>query len=140
MGGLAAKAADVDFSGKTIEFWVPYKEGGGSDVWARSVAPLLSKHLPGNPDVVVVNNHQGGGIGGTNEFHRRMEPTGEMIFNASGSNLIAYLLKDSRVQYEYLDFIPFLASPTGAIIYLVRPEKTSNILNRRDSLAASLMR
>lgn len=29
----------VDFSGRTIEWVIPFAEGGGSDVWARFFAP-----------------------------------------------------------------------------------------------------
>ena len=46
-----AAAQDVDFAGQTIEWWIPFSEGGGSDVWARFFAPYLSRHLPGNPNV-----------------------------------------------------------------------------------------
>ena len=107
-----------DFSGETIEFWVPFKEGGGTDVWARAFAPLISEHLPGNPTVVVRNNTQGGGIGGTNEFHRRMEPDGSMIFGTSGSIQVPFLLKDPRVRYDYADFEPVIATPAGGVVYV----------------------
>src|SRR3546814_16373008 len=73
---LSAKAAD--FSGETIEWWIPFREGGGSDTWARALAPALGRFLPGEPPVIVVNNAQSGAIGGTNEFFSRMEPTGRM--------------------------------------------------------------
>ena len=115
---LGAAAQDVSFEGQQIEFWVPFSEGGGTDVWARSLAPFLSEHLPGNPDLVVVNNTQGGGIGGTNEFHRRMEPDGTMILGTSGSIQIPFLLRDPRVRYDYADFVPVFASPAGGVVYV----------------------
>src|SRR3546814_18829521 len=74
----------ADFSGETIEWWIPFREGGGSDTWARALAPALGRFLPGEPTVIVVNNAQSGAIGGTNEFFSRMEPTGRMIFGTSG--------------------------------------------------------
>ena len=45
--------SDVDMSGKTIEWTIPFSETGGSAKWANFFAPLLSEALPGNPSVVV---------------------------------------------------------------------------------------
>ena len=47
--------AGVDFSNKNIDWIIPFKEGGGSDKWARFYAPLLSEALPGQPSVTVKN-------------------------------------------------------------------------------------
>lgn len=115
---LGATAQDVSFEGETVEFWVPFSEGGGTDVWARSLAPHLAEKLPGKPDVQVVNNTQGGGIGGTNEFYRRMEPGGSMFLGTSGSIQIPFLLGDPRVRYDYEDFVPVFASPAGGVVYV----------------------
>jgi N-formylglutamate deformylase len=41
---------NVDFSGQTIEWVIPFGEGGGIDVWARFFAPYLSRHLPGHAE------------------------------------------------------------------------------------------
>ena len=46
--GLPAHAQKVSFAGKTVEWVVPFGTGGGTDVWARFLAPYLSKYLPGN--------------------------------------------------------------------------------------------
>ena len=48
-----AAFSQVDFSNQTIEWIVPFREGGGADIWARFNAPYLAKHLPGNPEVVI---------------------------------------------------------------------------------------
>src|SRR5690554_2288750 len=105
---LAAPAAaqDVDFSGRTVEWWIPFSEGGGSDVWARFFAPYLSKHLPGTPNVIVRNVPGGGSITGTNEFVARARPDGLALLGTSGSTQFPYLLGDTRVRYEYADLEP----------------------------------
>ena len=43
--------AELNFSGKTIKWVVPFSPGGGADVLARFYAPLLSQELPGKPNV-----------------------------------------------------------------------------------------
>ncbi|MDD9980299.1 MAG: hypothetical protein OXU81_02900, partial [Gammaproteobacteria bacterium] len=66
---LAPNAAPAaDFKGKRIEWIIPFKEGGGSDTWARFYAPLLSANLPGNPVVAVKNIPGGGSTKGANQF------------------------------------------------------------------------
>ena len=52
MAAMPASAM-ADFSGKTIEWTIPFSETGGSAKWANFFAPLLSEALPGNPNVVV---------------------------------------------------------------------------------------
>lgn len=108
----------VDFSGETIEWVIPFSEGGGSDVWARFYAPYLGKYLPGEPNVVVRNVPGGGSITGANEFAARARPNGLTLLGTSGSTQFPYLLGDPRVRYEYADMIPVLVSPTGGVVYL----------------------
>jgi len=43
------------FAGKTIEWVIPFKEGGGGDTWARFNAPFFQRHIAGNPSIVVNN-------------------------------------------------------------------------------------
>lgn len=56
------------YNGKTINFIVPYKTGGGYDRIARMVSPYLQKYIPGTT-VVVRNVEGGGGLVGTNELY-----------------------------------------------------------------------
>lgn len=121
MGAALAMAApaqaEVSFAGKTIEFLIPFSPGGGSDTWARFNAPLLSKYLPGNPTVVVVNEPGGGSTRGTNMFAARARPDGLTILGTSGSTQFPYLLGDPRVRYEYKDWEIAWAAPTGGVVY-----------------------
>src|SRR5687768_16503996 len=82
---LPGGARAADFSGKTIEFVIPFATAGGSDVWARFFAPYLSESLPGKPTVVVKNVPGGGSITGTNQFVQRAKPDGLSILGTSGS-------------------------------------------------------
>ncbi len=108
----------ADFSGKTIEFVIPFPTAGGSDVWARFMAPFISEALPGRPTVVVKNVPGGGSITGTNQFVQRAKPDGLSILGTSGSTQLPYLLDDPRVRYELKELIPVLVSPTGGVVYV----------------------
>lgn len=116
--GLSASAGAADFSGKTIEFTVPFPTAGGSDVWARFFAPLIAENLPGKPTIVVKNVPGGGSITGTNQFFTRAKPDGLSFIGTSGSTQFPYLLDDPRVRYEYKDLVAFLVSPTGGVVYV----------------------
>lgn len=110
-------AAEVSFEGKTIEWIIPFSPGGGSDTWARFNAPLLSKYLPGEPTVVVVNEPGGGSTKGTNLFAARAKPDGLTILGTSGSTQFPYLLGDPRVRYDYSEWEIAMAAPTGGVVY-----------------------
>lgn len=112
-----AIAQDASFAGKTIEFQIPFSPGGGSDTWARFLAPFMQEHLPGNPSVQVVNEPGGGSTTGANLFAARARPDGLTILGTSGSTQFPYLLGDPRVRYEYADWTVVMATPTGGVVY-----------------------
>lgn len=110
-------AQDVSFEGETIELLIPFSPGGGSDTWARFLAPFMTEHLPGNPSVQVVNEPGGGSTQGANLFTARAQPDGLTVLGTSGSTQFPYLLGDPRVRYEYADWNVVMATPTGGVVY-----------------------
>jgi tripartite-type tricarboxylate transporter receptor subunit TctC len=56
-----AESAEEFYKGKTITLFVGAGVGGSYDLYARLVAPALSRHIPGNPTVVVKLMLGGGG-------------------------------------------------------------------------------
>ena len=65
--------ANVDLSGKTITWVVPFKEGGGTSRFARFIQPFLTKYLPGNPDIQIMHIPGGGAIKGSNYFQKKIK-------------------------------------------------------------------
>ncbi|WP_368415922.1 Bug family tripartite tricarboxylate transporter substrate binding protein [Falsiroseomonas sp.] len=114
----AVRAQGVSFAGQTIEWVVPFPESGGTDVWARFMAPFLSRHMPGRPNVIIRNAPGGGSITGTNDFYQRARPDGLTFIGTSGSTQFPFLLGDRRVRYDYTNMPPVLVSPTGGVVYL----------------------
>ena len=111
-------SADVDMSGKTIEWTIPFSETGGSAKWANFFAPLLSEALPGNPSVVVKFMPGAGSTKGANWFQKQKNGDGTVMFGSSGSTQFPYLLDDPRVRYEYKDWNPVMATGTGGVAYM----------------------
>ena len=123
-------SAQVDLSGKTVEFVIPFSESGGTARWANVMAPFLSQHLPGNPTVVVGYRPGGGSTTGANWFQEQTTDDGTLIFGTSGSTQFPYLLGDPRVRYEYNDWKVLLVSGTGGVAYL--PPETAAKMNGLD--------
>ena len=64
---LAAEASAQDavatfYRGKTITIGVGFTAGGGYDLHARTLARHMSRHIPGNPNIVVKNTPGAAGL------------------------------------------------------------------------------
>ncbi|MDH3287087.1 MAG: tripartite tricarboxylate transporter substrate-binding protein [Betaproteobacteria bacterium] len=110
-------AAGVDFAGKKVTIIVPFKEGGGADVYARLFQPYLAKYLPGNPTVIVRNQPGGGSVKGANKF-QQSKPDGLTAMACSTSTLVPFALGNNKVKYDVLSWRPVILSPRGAIFYV----------------------
>ena len=118
LAAAGAPASAFDLAGKTVSIIVPFPVGGGVDLWARFNAPLLAKHLPGKPTVIVRNVPGGGSTAGANLFTQTAKPDGLTLLASSASTQFPYLLGDKRVKYEYKDWRVVLAGPTGGVAYV----------------------
>jgi tripartite-type tricarboxylate transporter receptor subunit TctC len=67
--GSTQQTSAIDFfKGKNLDFIVPYSPGGGFDTYARLLAPIIQKHIPG-VTVVVRNLPGAGSVIGTNTVY-----------------------------------------------------------------------
>lgn len=109
------------YEGQTIELVVPFGAGGGSDLAGRFYADWLSETLPGNPDVVVINDEGGGGVVGWNRYATQTEHDGLTLVMGSSTPHSLWIYGSSDVQYDLREMKPLIATPTGNIMY-VSPE------------------
>src|SRR3989304_380421 len=108
----AARAADF-YAGKTIEVVVPFREGGGTDVWMRVMLPYLQKHIAGNPKILIRNIPGGEAIHGVNQYALRAKPDGLNMVATSATNYFHALLGVKAVQYDFAKFKPPPVKPGG---------------------------
>ena len=55
-GTWAARADEADFyRGKSVNMLIGYSAGGGYDIYARTLARHMARHIPGNPTIVAQN-------------------------------------------------------------------------------------
>lgn len=124
--------ADNFYEGRQLEVIVPFGPGGGTDSWARLVAPFLQQHLPGST-VQVMNIAGATSIAGVNEFATRRRADGLTGVVTAGSTYYLYMLGEPAVQYEFRDFAPIMLSPVGGVVF-VSPD--IGVRNVRDLLTA----
>jgi len=61
-GEARADAISDFYRGKTISLYVSFPPAGGYDIYARVLAPHFSRHIPGNPAIIVRNMEGGSGV------------------------------------------------------------------------------
>lgn len=100
-----------------LEIIVPFREGGGTDQWARALAPYLQRHLGDSMVIQVVNMPGASGLQGGNVFELRRPHDGNTLFVSSGSNVFPQLLGEPAVRYDFNRFRGIVGSPTGGVVY-----------------------
>ncbi|WP_231125658.1 Bug family tripartite tricarboxylate transporter substrate binding protein [Vreelandella piezotolerans] len=113
---VSAQADNVNVP-DTIHWTIPFGVGGGTDVWARFFTTWMSDHIQGNPTLVIDNVPGGGSINGSNLFAIRADSDGSQWIGTSASTQYPAMLQDRRVRYDYDDWTPILATPTGGVVY-----------------------
>lgn len=101
----------------SVTMVVPFSAGGGTDTWARVIAPYLQAHMEGEPNVVVENVEGGGSITGANQFVRDGATDGSSILVSSGSTYLPQLLNQAEVEYDFSEMIPLVLNGTGGVVY-----------------------
>jgi hypothetical protein len=100
---------------------VPFGPGGGTDTWARLVAPFLQRELGPGSSVQIINIAGATSIAGANDFALRRRPDGRTALVSAGSTFFAYLLGEPMVRYDYREMRAIVSSPAGGVVF-VRPE------------------
>ncbi|HEU5464318.1 MAG TPA: tripartite tricarboxylate transporter substrate-binding protein [Candidatus Binatia bacterium] len=89
------------FQGKTIRIVVGYPAGSAHDLWARLIAPQLTKQIPGNPPTIVQQMPGAGSMTATNYVYSVGKPDGLTLGINNAALYFAQLLKQQEVQYDW---------------------------------------
>jgi len=107
------------YQGKTIRLVVGYPAGSAHDIWARLVAPQLTKHIPGNPATIVQIMTGAGSMTAANYVYNIAKPDGLTIGVINAALYFEQLMKRSEVQFDWSKFTWVgSASPTNALLYM----------------------
>lgn len=96
----AAAAEPVTFKDRRVTIIVGYATGGGADLTARLVAPLMGKYLPGNPSIVVQNMPGADGMKALNYFAKQVKPDGLTLYVGSANEFDPVRSRSSIAQYD----------------------------------------
>tara|TARA_R110002126_G_scaffold9930_20_gene44642 strand:- start:589 stop:1668 length:1080 start_codon:yes stop_codon:yes gene_type:complete len=102
---LAAPAAQADavsdfYTGKQLRILVGYGAGGGYDRITRLMAAHMSKHIPGNPTVVVQNMTGAGSMKAANFLYNAAPKDGSTIGVFAASTALEPLFGNKKAKYD----------------------------------------
>ena len=105
-----AAAQELFYQGKTIRIIVGSDPGGGFDTYSRTIARHMSKHIPGNPVIVVENMPGAAQMISANYLYRVAKPDGLTLGNFAGTLFLAQVMGRPGVEYDVRKF-EYLGAP-----------------------------
>jgi len=105
-----ANAAEEFFKGKSIRIVVGFSAGGGFDTYARAISRHITKHIPGNPNVVVENMTGAGSLIAANHVYKVAKPDGLTIGHFIGGLFLGQVLGQAGVEFDARKF-EFIGAP-----------------------------
>jgi tripartite-type tricarboxylate transporter receptor subunit TctC len=110
LSAAPAAAAEDFYKGKTVRIVVGFSAGGGFDTYARALARHMSKHIPGNPSVVVENMTGAGSLIAANHVFKVAKPDGLTIGHFIGGLFLGQVLGQAGIEFDARKF-EFIGAP-----------------------------
>ena len=98
--GVSAGAQEPFYQGKTIRLIVGLAPGGGYDLYSRTIARQMGKHIPGNPTIVVENMDGAGSMIAANHMYKAAKPDGLTIGHILGGLFLQQLLGNPGIEFD----------------------------------------
>jgi len=117
------KAVAEFYRGKTLRIVVGFSAGGGYDQYSRVIARHLSKHIPGNPNVLVDNMPGVGSIIAANHVYNAAPKDGTVVGNISGPIVLEQLFGAPSIQFDMGKF-RYLAVPVSESYLMIAMKRT----------------
>jgi tripartite-type tricarboxylate transporter receptor subunit TctC len=99
-----AQTVEPFFQGKTINFYVGFAVGGSYDFYSRVAAQFLSRHIPGNPTIIVQNMPGAGSLQAAGFLYSSAPRDGTAIGMASAAVALEEALHKPGVRYKAAEF------------------------------------
>lgn len=106
VAGLVTASAAADapyYKGKTLTLMIGSNAGGGIDLLARPFAPVWTKHIPGNPNIIVKNLPGAGGLRMLNLLYSRRIKADGYTISFSPWRPMSRILGDPGVRHNIED-------------------------------------
>src|SRR6266545_5010201 len=99
------------FAGKSVQMIIGFGVGGGYDLWGRTVARHIGKHLPGKPNVVPQNMPGAGSFNAANHIYSVAPKDGTVMGIIARDAALGPLTGASGARFDATK-ISWLGSPT----------------------------
>ena len=106
----SAALAEDYYKGKTIRIVVGFSAGGGFDTYARAISRHMSKHIPGQPAIVVENMTGAGSLIAANHVYKVAKPDGLTIGHFIGGLFLGQVLGQKGIEFDARKF-EFIGAP-----------------------------
>jgi tripartite-type tricarboxylate transporter receptor subunit TctC len=107
----SAHAAAPYYDGKTIKLIVGFSAGGGFDTYSRLIGRHMSKHIPGNPAIVVENMTGAASLLAANHVYKVAKPDGLTILNFHGNQVVNQVIGKPGIEFDARKF-EYIGIPT----------------------------
>jgi tripartite-type tricarboxylate transporter receptor subunit TctC len=113
-----AQSGDTPFKGQTITVIAGSSAGGGTDSLARLLARHFSKHIPGNPKIIVTNVAGAAGLIAANQLYNKSPKDGTAIGTMATGLTFRTALRDPAIKFQ-LDKFTYLGqiASEGNFVY-----------------------
>lgn len=110
------------YQGKTIRVIVGYQAGDNHDLWARTYARFLGKHIPGNPEFVVQNMPGAGSMIAANHIYNIAKPDGLTLGSFGGALFMAQMIGRKEVKFDWPKFSWIMTPERGGHLLYMRSD------------------
>jgi tripartite-type tricarboxylate transporter receptor subunit TctC len=133
----SAQSPEDFYKGKNVELYIGYSVGGGYDLYGRTVARHIGKHIPGNPTVVTKNMEGGGSLRLANWLFR-VAPKDGTVFGTIGRGTgFDPILGQKGAQFDGPKFT-WIGSANNEVSVCVSWNGTSGITKFEDLLTKEM--
>src|SRR5262245_33253351 len=113
--------AQSDFyQGKTITYIVGLLAGDSTDLWARSLTRNMTRHIPGQPNIVVQNMPGAGSLIAANYIYGVAKPDGLTMGSVSAGHYFHQLAGRKEAQFDWRKFNWIGSSARHEYLFVMR--------------------
>ncbi len=125
--------AEEFYKGRVLKIVVSYFPGGGNDLEVRLLARHLSKHVPGNPSIIVQNMPGAGTVIGANYLYRLAPKDGSVVGIFGPTQILRQMIGVPGVAFEAEKFNWIVAANIGDVLSCIVNE-AAGVRNLDDAI------
>jgi tripartite-type tricarboxylate transporter receptor subunit TctC len=99
-GPAQAQSVEEFYRGSTVQLLIGFPAGNAYDTYGRAVARHLGRHIPGNPNVVVVNRPGAGSLTAANFLYNAAPKDGSTIGHFNRSVPLDPLMGNAAAKFD----------------------------------------